>query len=93
MIGVLSAGTDEIVTQSDVTPEEELGITEEKEIDDLFMQIEKANRLFAFLLCFLNLLQEAQGETIRKRLADKKIEDISAPGQFEARSTHVKGLQ
>ena len=51
-MATLSAGTDDIVTQSDVTPEEASGITEEK-------QMENANRRLAFLVCFLNLLQEA----------------------------------
>ena len=37
----LSAGTDDIVAQSDVTPEEASGVTGEKQIAYLLMQIEK----------------------------------------------------
>ena len=40
MIALL-AGTDNIVAQSDVTPEEASGVTEEKQIVDLLMQMEK----------------------------------------------------
>ena len=36
----LSAGTDDIVAQSDVTPEEASGVIEEKQIADLLMQME-----------------------------------------------------
>ena len=67
----LSAGIDDIVAQSDVTPEEASGVTEEKQIGDLDMQMKNANRRFAFLLCFLNLLQEAQGVTFGQRLKDR----------------------
>ena len=52
--------------QSDVTPKKASGVTEEMEIDDLLMQKENANLQLNFLLCFLNLLQEAQ-----KSLLDK----------------------
>ena len=37
----LSAGTDDIVAQSDVTHEEASEVTEEKQIADLIMQMEK----------------------------------------------------
>ena len=37
----LSAGTDDIVAQSDVPLEEASGVTEEKKIADLLMQMEK----------------------------------------------------
>ena len=37
----LSAGSDDIVAQSDMTLEETSGVTEEKQIGDLFMQMEK----------------------------------------------------
>ena len=40
-IVALSAGIDDIVAQSDVTPEQTSGVTEEKQIDDLLMQIKK----------------------------------------------------
>ena len=56
-------------------------------------KLKNANRWFAFLLCFLNLFQEAQGVTIGKRCADKKVEDIPAPDQYEARSTLIEGPQ
>ena len=56
----LSAGTDDIVDQSDVLPEEASGITEEKKSTIKLCKWKNANRRFAFLLCFLNLLQEAQ---------------------------------
>ena len=58
-MNVLSTGTYDIVAQGDVPPEADPGVTEVKEIHDLLMQMENENRRFAFLLCFLNLLQEA----------------------------------
>ena len=42
---------------------------------------------------FLNLPQESQGLTIGKRLGDKKVENLPAPGQYEASSTFVEGPQ
>ena len=50
----LSAGTDDIVAQSDVTPEEASGVTK-KEIADLLMQIEKCKSA----ICFSPVLPES----------------------------------
>ena len=44
----LSAGTDDIAAQSDVTPEEALGVIEEKQIGDLLMQMEKCKSPICF---------------------------------------------
>ena len=44
----LSAGTDDIVAQSDVTPEEASGVTGEKQIAYLLMQIEKCKSVICF---------------------------------------------
>ena len=51
----LSAGTDDIVTQSDVTSEEASGVTEEKQISDLLMQMEKCKSP----ICFSPVLPES----------------------------------
>ena len=48
----LSAGTDDIVAQSDVTPEEASGVTEEKKIADLLMQMEKCKSAICFTPVF-----------------------------------------
>ena len=65
-----------------VTPEEDPGVTEEKKIGDLLMQRKNANPRFAFLLCFLNLLQEAKGITNGQRLKHRTYEDISGQGAY-----------
>ena len=57
------------------------------------MQMEKSNLRFAFLLCFLNLLQEAQGVTNEQRLKDRTLEKISGPGAYKEKSHIVKGPQ
>ena len=44
----LSAGTDDIVAKSDVTPKKVLGVTEEKQIDDLIKQMEKCKSPICF---------------------------------------------
>ena len=44
-------------------------------------------------VCFLNLPQEPQGVTMGKRLTYKKVEELSAPGQYEARSAIQEGPQ
>ena len=44
----LSAGTDDIVAQSDVTPEEASGVTGEKQIADFFIQMEKCKSVICF---------------------------------------------
>ena len=92
MIALLS-GTDNIVAQSDVTPEEASGVTEVKQIADLLMKIENANQWFAFLLCFQNLLQEAQGVTIGQRLKDRAPKETPGPGQYKEKSHIVEGPQ
>ena len=46
----LSAGIDDIEAQSDVTPEEASGVTEEKQIGDLIMQMEKCKSPICFSL-------------------------------------------
>ena len=51
----LSAGTDDIVAQSDVTPEEASGVTEEKQIADLLIQMEKCKSV----ICFSPMLPES----------------------------------
>ena len=50
-----SAVTDDIVAQSDVTPEEASGVTEEMKIDDLHRQMEKCKSL----ICFSPVLPES----------------------------------
>ena len=54
MIALL-AGTDNIVVQSDVTLEEASGVTEEKQIADLLMQMEKCKSV----ICFSPVLPES----------------------------------
>ena len=76
-----------------MTPEEDPGVTEEKEIGDLLMQMENANLRFAFLLCFLNLLQEAQGVTTEQRQKDRASEEILGPGAYKEKSHIVEGPQ
>ena len=44
-------------------------------------------------VCFLKRTQESQGVTIGKRLTDKKVEELPAPGQYEARSVIQEGPQ
>ena len=51
----LLAGTDDIGAQSDATPEEDSGVTEEKEIDYLRMQMP-----ICFFPSFLNSLHKVQ---------------------------------
>ena len=46
----LSADTDDIVAQSDVTPEEASGVTGVKQIADFLMQIEKCKSVICFSL-------------------------------------------
>ena len=52
-----------------------------------------ANLRFAFLQWLLNLPQESQGVTIGKRLTDKKVEELPASGQYEARSAIQESTQ
>ena len=92
MIALL-AGIDNIVAQSDVTPEEASGVTEKKQIANLLMQMEKCKSVIWFLLCFLNLLQEAQGVTIGQRLKDWAFEETPWPGQNKEKSHFVEGPQ
>ena len=47
-MATLSAGTDDIVAQSDVTPEEASEVTEEKQIDDLLMKMKKCKSSTCF---------------------------------------------
>ena len=47
-----------------VNPEEDSGVTGEKQIGDLLIQMENTNRWFAFLLCLLSPLQEAHRPSI-----------------------------
>ena len=51
------------------------------------------NRRFAFLLCFLNLLQEAQGVIIGQRLKDRALEEIPGPGAYKEMSHIVERPQ
>ena len=51
----LSAGTDDTVAQSDVTLEEASGVTGEKQIFDLLMQMEKCKSP----ICFSPVLPES----------------------------------
>ena len=46
----LSTCTDDIEAQSDVTPEETSGVTGEKQIADLLMQMEKCKSVICFSL-------------------------------------------
>ena len=57
----LSAGTDDIVAQSDVTPEEDSGSTGEKQMADLLMQMEKCKSV----ICFSPVLPESSSEGTR----------------------------
>ena len=50
----LSTGTNDIVTQSDVTPEEASGVTENKLIDDLLIQ-----KKCKLPICFSPVLPES----------------------------------
>ena len=65
-----------------VLPEEDSGVTGEKQITDLLIQIEK----YKSVILFSPVLPESSSGVTRsnnwKRLADKKIEELSAPGQF-----------
>ena len=58
---VLLAGTDNIVTQNDVTPEEASRVTEEKQFTDLLMQMEK----YKSVICFSPVFPESSSGSTR----------------------------
>ena len=81
-----SAGTDDIVAQSDVTPEEASGVTKEKQIADLLMQMEKCK----LMICFSPVLPEySSGVNIGQRLKDWAFEEIPWPGQSKEKRRHT----
>ena len=71
-----------------VTPEEDPGVTEEKEIDDLLMQMEKCKSP----ICFSSVLPELLlGVTIGQWLKDRELEEILGPGDYKWKSRIVEG--
>ena len=73
-----------------VTPEKDSRVTEEKEIGDLFMQMEKCNSP----ICFSPVFPEyPSGVAIRTKIKNRALEEISGLGVYKEKSHIVEGPQ